>query len=99
MPSHGFDAITGRLLIVAFTERVRGTVRIINARQTTRREAHDYHFCPEFPGCQRQGDTLDEVTANIREAVDLYLETLSSIEFLKPDCIPSQALWETRDDP
>jgi predicted RNase H-like HicB family nuclease len=39
-----------------------------------------YAFCPELPGCQSQGDTLEEVTANIREAVDLYLETLSADE-------------------
>jgi uncharacterized DUF497 family protein len=35
-------AVTGRLLIVAFTERAPGVVRIISARQTTRRETHDY---------------------------------------------------------
>lgn len=27
-------------------------------------------------GCQSQGDTLEEVTANIEEALELYLETL-----------------------
>ena len=39
-----------------------------------------YAYCPELKGCQTQGDSLEEVTENIREAVELYLETLSSIE-------------------
>lgn len=39
-----------------------------------------YAFCPDLEGCQSQGDTLEEVLANIREAVELYLETLSDEE-------------------
>jgi len=36
-----------------------------------------YHaFCPTLKGCHSQGDTLDEAIANIREAIDLYLESL-----------------------
>jgi predicted RNase H-like HicB family nuclease len=35
-----------------------------------------YAYCPELPGCQSQGDTFEEVTANIKEATELYLETL-----------------------
>ncbi|MEA3641825.1 MAG: type II toxin-antitoxin system HicB family antitoxin [Lamprobacter sp.] len=36
-----------------------------------------YAFCPEMKGCHSQGDSLDEVLANIKEAIELYLETLS----------------------
>jgi predicted RNase H-like HicB family nuclease len=36
-----------------------------------------YAFAPELEGCQTQGDTLDETIANMREAIELYLETLS----------------------
>ncbi len=36
-----------------------------------------YAYCPELPGCQSQGDTFEEINANIKEAVELYLETLS----------------------
>jgi predicted RNase H-like HicB family nuclease len=38
-----------------------------------------YAWSPELPGCQSQGDTLDEAMANIREAVELYcsVDTLS----------------------
>jgi len=31
---------------------------------------------PALPGCVSQGDTREEVLANIREAVELYLEDL-----------------------
>jgi len=31
---------------------------------------------PALPGCYSAGDTLDEVRANIQEAIQLYIETL-----------------------
>lgn len=39
-----------------------------------------YAYCPELEGCQTQGDSLEEVIANIKEAIELYLETLSEDE-------------------
>jgi len=30
---------------------------------------------PALPGCISEGDTLDEARKNIREAIELYLET------------------------
>lgn len=39
-----------------------------------------YAYCPELKGCQTQGDTFEEALANIKEAVELYIETLSEIE-------------------
>ncbi|MBU4313269.1 MAG: type II toxin-antitoxin system HicB family antitoxin [Actinobacteria bacterium] len=39
-----------------------------------------YAFCPELEGCQSQGDSLEEVMHNIKEAIELYLETLDSDE-------------------
>jgi predicted RNase H-like HicB family nuclease len=39
-----------------------------------------YAYCPELEGCQTQGDTFEEVLANIKEAVHLYLSTLSEEE-------------------
>ena len=39
-----------------------------------------YAFCPELKGCHSQGDSLDEVLKNIKEAIQLYLETLSPQE-------------------
>lgn len=39
-----------------------------------------YAYAPELEGCQSQGDTLDEIVANIREAIQLYLEVLTPEE-------------------
>ncbi|HMW97401.1 MAG TPA: type II toxin-antitoxin system HicB family antitoxin, partial [Flavobacteriales bacterium] len=39
-----------------------------------------YAFVPELPGCHTQGDSLDEVMKNIKEAVDLYMGTLRPAE-------------------
>ncbi|MCL4855630.1 MAG: type II toxin-antitoxin system HicB family antitoxin [Bryobacteraceae bacterium] len=39
-----------------------------------------YAWCPELKGCQSQGTTLEETVANIKEAIELYLETLSADE-------------------
>lgn len=36
-----------------------------------------YHiFCSALPGCHTQSETIDEGIANIREAIELYLESL-----------------------
>jgi len=35
---------------------------------------------PSLPGCHTQGDTISEVLENVREAIELYLETLSDEE-------------------
>jgi len=37
-----------------------------------------YAWCPDLKGCQSQGATLEAATANIKEAVQLYLDTLPS---------------------
>jgi len=43
-----------------------------------REEDGGYHaFVPVLKGCHSQGDTLDEAIANIREAMSLYLESLT----------------------
>jgi predicted RNase H-like HicB family nuclease len=39
-----------------------------------------YGWCPELKGCHTQGRTLDEAIANIRETIELYLETLTEEE-------------------
>ncbi|MBI5453389.1 MAG: type II toxin-antitoxin system HicB family antitoxin [Deltaproteobacteria bacterium] len=45
------------------------------------KDGHGYYaYCPELEGCQTQGDTIDEVMANMKEASGLYLEALSDDE-------------------
>ena len=43
-------------------------------------ESGYYAFCPELEGCQTQAESLDEVMVNIKEAIELYLETLPDEE-------------------
>ncbi len=37
-----------------------------------------YAHSLDLPGCQSSGSTLDETLANIREAAELYLQTMSA---------------------
>ena len=32
--------------------------------------------CPSLPGCISQGETREEALTNIKEAIDLYIDTL-----------------------
>ncbi|MBI2908058.1 MAG: type II toxin-antitoxin system HicB family antitoxin [Chloroflexi bacterium] len=42
-----------------------------------REEDGGYHaFCPTLKGCHTQGDTVEEALANVREAIEAYLESL-----------------------
>jgi len=45
------------------------------------KDEHGYYaYCPELEGCQSQGDSLEDVIANMKEAVELYVETLPEEE-------------------
>jgi predicted RNase H-like HicB family nuclease len=37
-------------------------------------------FVPALPGCHTQGDTLEDLMKNVKEAIDLYMETLTEQE-------------------
>ena len=37
-------------------------------------------FVPALPGCHTQGETIEEVIENVKEAIELYLETLTEEE-------------------
>jgi len=39
-----------------------------------------YVYCPELPGCHSQGDSVEKALENIREAIELYIETLSTLQ-------------------
>ena len=42
-------------------------------------------YVPDLPGCISVGDTLDELEANIREAIELHLEGLRAEGLPIPD--------------
>jgi len=45
------------------------------------KDEHGYYaYCPELEGCQTHGDSLEEVLGNIKEAAELYLETMTEDE-------------------
>jgi predicted RNase H-like HicB family nuclease len=37
-------------------------------------------FVPALPGCHTQGGTLEELMENVKESIELYLETLTKDE-------------------
>lgn len=41
--------------------------------------------CPSLPGCVTQGKTRDEAIANIKEAIELYIESLQAHGDLVPE--------------
>ena len=43
-------------------------------------EAGYFAYAPELPGCFSQGTSYEDAMKNIKEAVDLYLETLDPNE-------------------
>ena len=47
-------------------------------------------YAPALPGCISEGSTRDEALKNIREAIELYLETLSDDE--KKDLLSQEIL-------
>ena len=53
-------------------------------------DAGYFAYCPELKGCHSQGDSYDEAVANVTEAVELYLETMSEDE--KKDALSKEIL-------
>jgi predicted RNase H-like HicB family nuclease len=41
--------------------------------------------CPSLPGCVSQGRTKEEAAANIREAIDLYIDVLKERNEVVPE--------------
>ncbi len=42
-----------------------------------------FAYCPELKGCHTQGETVEEALVNLKEAAELYLETLKPSELKK----------------
>ncbi len=43
------------------------------------REGGYVAFVPALPGCHTQGETLDETERNVKEAIALYVESLTAM--------------------
>jgi predicted RNase H-like HicB family nuclease len=57
-------------------------------------EEGGYHiYCPSLPGCHSQGETIDEALANIREAIDLFVEDMLDNGETVPDDTLDRALF------
>jgi predicted RNase H-like HicB family nuclease len=57
-------------------------------------EEGGYHiYCPSLAGCHSQGETIDEALANIREAIDLYIEDMLDNGETVPDDTLDRALF------
>ena len=45
------------------------------------KDQHGYYaYCPKLKGCQSQGDSYEEALVNIKEAIQLYFETVDAEE-------------------
>ncbi len=54
-------------------------------------DEHGYFaYCPDLPGCHTQGEDFEDAVANIREAAELYLETLDEEE--RRDCLSREVV-------
>jgi len=49
--------------------------------------------CPALRGCHSQGDTMEEALANIKEAIEAYLESLE-LDKLPAPSVPAIASVE-----
>ena len=39
-----------------------------------------FAFVPELKGCVSQGDTFEEIKSNIKEAIEIYIESMEEDE-------------------
>jgi predicted RNase H-like HicB family nuclease len=44
-------------------------------------------YVPSLPGCISEGETVDEALANIREAIELYLEPVEDDRMLEENSL------------
>jgi len=67
------DECAGRDYILWWEDDMKYTVRL--------EKNHEGYavWCPGLPGCWSQGDTEDEALANIKDAIETYLETVGDL--------------------
>jgi len=57
------------------------------------KDGNEFHaWCPEFPGCHTHGKTVQAALENLKDAIQLYLDTVMEEEIVKQT---ARALDET----
>ena len=52
----------------------------MNVKTVIEKDEYGYFaFCPDLKRCHSQGDTFEQAKENIREAIELYLESDTGI--------------------
>lgn len=62
--------------------------KVLSYRVIIEKDGKYYHgYVPSLPGCHTQGDTIDETRINLKEAIELWLETRTAnrLSIPKPD--------------
>ena len=49
-------------------------------------------YVPSLPGCFSQGETVEEAEANIKEAIELYVETLRDLKRPLPQILEREVV-------
>ena len=67
------------------TARSLSNIEVMNLKLSAiieKDECGYFAYCPDLKGCHTQGDTFEEALANLQEAAELYVETLSPEDLL-----------------
>lgn len=62
--------------------------KVLSYRVIIEKDGKYYHgYVPSLPGCHTQGDTIDETRINLKEAIELWIESRTANNQLipKPD--------------
>lgn len=61
---------------------------IINYKTIIEKDGQYYHgYAPSLPGCHTQGNTVEEAKANLKEAIEVWIESRAANNMVipKPD--------------
>ena len=60
--------------------------KILTYRTIIKKDGDVYHgFVPSLIGCHTQGDSFDEVKANLKEAIEVWIEARASLGWSIPN--------------
>jgi predicted RNase H-like HicB family nuclease len=60
--------------------------KILTYRTIIKKDGKTYHgFVPSLSGCHTQGDSFDEVKKNLKEAIEVWIETRAHLGWSIPN--------------